>query len=458
MSDGPKLLAPWRWREHCPWLILLQTFSLAISMPILFCGTAGALLTPIGWRLSEVLFIGDVVDDDRLSAAGPVLQPLMNRNAHWPFPADVDGDELDTVRGDALHAWPYFEAVHPTAEAFPQPLPWIMQRLPGNSGTVYWRFVEPFRTMFRAGLNVREFAYLVFGCLWTVAVWAFFGGVITRIAVVRLGREEPMNFKTAVGYVLRKWRSYFAAPFMPLIGIFLIALPLALCGLLMRSDVGAAIIGFIYPVLLLLCGFFMVLLSIGLMFGWPLMWGAISSEQSGDGFEAFSRSFSYTFQRPLHYLFYALVALVFSALCWLVVSVSANAVIQLTGLGLATGSGLDRYFEIENAAGGAAGMAESLFDFGAGLVHSVAVGIMHGLFWCLAAAIYLLLRSNVDHTELDDVYLEDEHLERPMPELAQDSAGVAMAPESDSKQSSSEEPSAKSAADDEPPKPPTVDG
>ena len=75
-------------------------------------------------------------------------------------------------------------------------------------------------------------------------------------------------------------------------------------------------------------------------------------------------------------MFYALVALVFSALCWLVVSVSANAVIQLTGLGLATGSGLDRYFEIENAAGGAAVYARSPLQRHLRDVHTITQHIM----------------------------------------------------------------------------------
>jgi len=37
-----------------------------------------------------------------------------------------------------------------------------------------------------------------------------------------------------------------------------------------------------------------------------------------DSFDALSRSYAYVFQRPLHYLFYALVAAVFGALagCW----------------------------------------------------------------------------------------------------------------------------------------------
>ena len=40
---------------------------------------------------------------------------------------------------------------------------------------------------------------------------------------------------------------------------------------------------------------------------------------------AFSRSYSYTFQRPLHYLFYATVAAFFGGFCWLLVNPSSKS-------------------------------------------------------------------------------------------------------------------------------------
>ncbi len=49
-----------------------------------------------------------------------------------------------------------------------------------------------------------------------------------------------------------------------------------------------------------------------------------------------------------------------------------------------------------------------LMDFGAGLVRSIAAGFGYSLFWCLAAAVYLLLRRDVDETELDEVFVESE--------------------------------------------------
>ena len=69
-----------------------------------------------------------------------------------------------------------------------------------------------------------------------------------------------------------------------------------------------------------LAGLLMALLLLGLLFGWPLMWGTISTEGT-DSFDALSRSYAYLFQRPLHYLFYALVAAI-GWLGWILVRIS----------------------------------------------------------------------------------------------------------------------------------------
>ena len=75
--------------------------------------------------------------------------------------------------------------------------------------------------------------------------------------------------------------------------------------LLMRSDLGLLLAGLVWP-LALVGGLLMGIFMLGLVFGWPLMWGAISTEGT-DSFDALSRSYSYVYQRPYHYLFYSIV-------------------------------------------------------------------------------------------------------------------------------------------------------
>jgi hypothetical protein len=75
------------------------------------------------------------------------------------------------------------------------------------------------------------------------------------------------------------------------------------------------------------------------------------------------------------------------------------------------------------------GIASWLFAIGICLVRSIAAGISFSLFWCVASAIYLLLRYDVDRTEMDEVFLPEEDYGESLPDLPKDEAGVPGAPE-----------------------------
>jgi hypothetical protein len=72
------------------------------------------------------------------------------------------------------------------------------------------------------------------------------------------------------------------------------------------------------------------------------------------------------------------------------------------------------------------------------LVRSIATGFGYGFFWCLTAAIYLLLRRDTDHTEFDEVFVEDEDHKYQLPELTERDAPPA-APENDQAPTTNEE-------------------
>src|SRR5204863_3866138 len=101
------------------------------------------------------------------------------------------------------------------------------------------------------------------------------------------------------------------------LAIVLLAIPIALVGLLLRVSIGfgAAVAG-IGWLFVAIAGIGAMWLFGGLIFGWPLMWPAISAERDGDPFDAFSRSYSYVYGKPLHYFFYVVVAAALGALSW----------------------------------------------------------------------------------------------------------------------------------------------
>ena len=293
--------------------------------------------------------------------------------------------------------------------------------------------VEPFRRLFDPGLSWGRWLLYLTGGLWTLSVWVLFGGAAARIAAVRLGRDERVGLRDAVVFARNKWPSLMAAPLMPLLAITLVALPIWLLGLIMRLDLGVAIAGLGW-VLVVLLGLVMAVFAIGLLFGWPLMWSTIATEGS-DAFDAVSRSYAYTFQRPLHYLAYAALAGVLGVLGWLLVALFCETVLQFIDWGICWGAGVERFEQIRGLTTALAEPKEStpsLLWFGSALirffnacVRSLATAFSHGYFWVAVAGIYLLLRRDADQTETDDVYLEDES-ETPygLPELPPDEAGV----------------------------------
>src|SRR5581483_2134512 len=176
---------------------------------------------------------------------------------------------------------------------------------------------EPLARFFQLELTLGEAAFYAFGFLWTLAVWAFPGGMITRRAIVQLATDAAPALQPTASFTGRRWLWYFLAPLYPILGILLLAIPIVLLGLLLRisTDFGAAVAGLTW-LFVAIAGIGAMWLFGGLIFGWPLMWPAISAERDGDPFDAFSRSYSYVYSKPLHYFFYVVIAAAFGALCW----------------------------------------------------------------------------------------------------------------------------------------------
>jgi hypothetical protein len=400
------------WQEVFPWLLLVRSFRTATSTWNLLLGSAGVLATIFGWWLLAKAF------------GGTEEQPL----AVW-----IDAYQSCPWRDRDPVLGPPAVATLPVPEAWEQGPP-RLGRFPTNPFIGPWRQLRaPFMSLFNEGLTFTGLAFLLLACLWGAAVWALFGGAITRRAALALGREENLGLRPALGYARSKWGSYFASPLLPLLGVAMAAFPVWVLGLLMRLDIGVLLAGVLWP-LALLAGFLMALLLLALLFGWPLMWPTISAEGT-DSFDALSRAWSYVYHRPLHYLFYAVVVAVLGGLGWYFVVYFAEWIIYLPKWAMSWSAGADRLAVLlrvpgEEEPGTLGAWGWNLIDFWEGCVRLVALGFAYSYFWTASTAIYLLLRRDDDGTELDDI-----HVDRPtpaygLPPLAKDAAGVpVVAPE-----------------------------
>jgi hypothetical protein len=266
--------------------------------------------------------------------------------------------------------------------------------------------------------------------IWAAVVWAFFGGAITRIAAVQIAREEKISLKESVQFASSKLLSYGGAPVIPLAFIAIFWILCAAGGLISWipkvGDLFAGILWF----LPLIAGFVMALILVGWAVGWPLMFATISVEGS-DSFDALSRSFAYAFQRPWHYLFYALLALIFGSICTFFVLLFADLIVYLSQWAVQWGGGeslsemlqqLFYYAPIGWRPGSQVQEPSGITRFAAicaafwlYLVFLMVIGFVYSYFWSASTIIYYLLRRDVDNTEMQEVYLEGEEEDEGLP-------------------------------------------
>jgi len=384
------------WMEIFQWLNIVRIFRMSIAPKVLLLGAAGVLLTSLGWW-----FTGTCFGVDR--PATEWLEPF--QKCPWKAVTEVIGDQpslpgdWDWPRGTNLES--HWSPGNPVSG------PWELLNAPMVQGLSH------------AGVSVRESLAILLSGVLAVAVWAFFGLAICRIVAVWWAAGERVGLVESLLFAGRKWLSCMAAPLLPVAGILLLALGVAALGLLIRL-LGLWIGGLLWPFALAAAAL-AALLLLGLLFGWPLMWATIGIEGT-DGFDAISRSYAYTFQRPLHYLCYAFAAGFVGWLGWLLVKNFAAGVVWLGYWSASFGCSEE---QLKTLLGDGGGFGAGLTHFWAGCVKLLGVGYLFGYFFSASAAVYFLLRRDVDNTPMDEIYLEStEEPEAAMPSIATDAAGA----------------------------------
>ena len=403
MADDRGALREIAWLELFPWLSLVRAVRLAFAPRMLLLAALGLVAMGLGWRAIGTMF------------STMPTQP-------WPWAATVIGPPApvnELPQSLASHRPPgsVDELLHPLLS-------------PGL--TAADKLTEPFRQLFQPTTGAWPFVYWLLCALWSLAVWAAIGGALTRIAALALARESRLGFLGGLRFGVAKWPAYFFAPLVPLAGGIVLILLGLVYGLLMKLNFVALLLSLGWPIMLL-ASLGVAIVLLGLLFGWALMWPTVSSEGT-DAFDAISRSYSYTFQRPLHYLFYGLVA---AALGWLAAAVVfwvAEETVVLAGWAVSWGAGADRAASLLIAAAPKPGeepawllsSAHNVLAFWTGCVGLVATAFLYSYFWSAATAIYFLLRQNVDGTERDEVAVEEEAEAEQfgLPPLAADESGV----------------------------------
>lgn len=411
-------------RRLFPWTEIFRAFQIALDPSKMLLATAAALALWLGWAALGVVF--------------------GQESSYGTWPANVDRgknpfDVVTLLKEDLFTKGFWLGSEH---------------HAPPIQLEVFKNFFGPVVDLVRAGPGEAKWWYSLFGLLYTLAVWAIFGGAITRIAAVQIARREKIGLADALRFSQRKFASYFSAPLIPLAGIAGLAFLLLLGGLLLHVPIfGDLLVGLLF-VKALIAGFIMAMLVIGYV-GWPLMYATVSTEGT-DSFDALSRCYAYVYQRPWHYVLYSLMALVYGVIAVFLTVFIASFAVHLVRWGLDLvpglswrGNALNALFvyapvsyhwrEMLTQQATVEGVRELagqmvwyqtlgalLVGLWLNVLFLILIGFGYSFFWSAGTVIYFLLRKITDDTELDEVYLEDEENNMAFTAPAAESGTLAM--------------------------------
>ena len=284
------------------------------------------------------------------------------------------------------------------------------------------------------------FAVVGFGLL---AIWSLVGGAITRIAALDYARDESVQLVDALKFARKKFWSYFWSPLVPVIGVIFFALCNVIGGLIGRIPVlGEITVALGFP-LALISGLLIVFVGVIGALGLCFMFPTISAEGS-DAFDAMSRAYSYVISRPKQFILYCIINTSYGLLCLALVAFVAWLMIKLSfctvGLGMGQKFSAVQSFISQKSTIACLGFCtEHLpeaktttvcldhwsLKFLAGMLIiyvtliKLAVWSFVITYWLSAKTIiYLLLRKEIDSTDVTDVYIEEITQEEKKPEIS----------------------------------------
>lgn len=417
MPDPETKVREVAWNELFAWLMLVRSIRIALMARVIVLGAVGLIATALGWWLIGQVFSSS---DDPVIARWCAVSPWIWEHSpeFWIATSAHSADDvLASARDHLLEA----------------PL------------SVWLYFTKPFIDLFRAELTATGFVFLLLCGIWELLVWGLVGGAVTRIAALKFTRDEAPGLVAAVMHAARKLPSYSLPPLVALAGAAVFAIQLAVLGLVMRLDILALVAGILWPFVLLL-GLLMAILLLGALVGWPLMWATVSVEGT-DAFDALSRSYAYTYHRPLRLLGYVLFAALLAIVSMFVVKVFAVSAIALGdwsvhwGLDDPTMAAVVSTDDKDDATSAPTiapptpfvpgdnqgppittdttpetekprelgtlltGTRRTIY-FWKSLVAALAAGYQAGFLWVSAVGVYLLLRRAIDGVQLNEVYID----------------------------------------------------
>jgi len=138
------------------------------------------------------------------------------------------------------------------------------------------------------------------GGAWALGVWGFFGQAIHRITSLRIARDEGMSLAAGIGFSIRNFVTIALCPLIVAVAIGVFYGCNALAGALVSIPVVGGLLAVVFVPLAMIATLLILLIAIGGAVGLPLVGAAAAWERNGS-LDAISRAFSYVFARPLQF-------------------------------------------------------------------------------------------------------------------------------------------------------------
>jgi len=394
-ENGDSVIRRVDWQQVCPAILLPRAFRFALGVRVLIFALVGVLLTLLlsGYFVSKTARQMKELKGT-VKTVSPIIQPdssffVLNSPYYWAetcghifLPAYYSGFTLGAIPNQGTPDHWSIQGQHVASSNDPKRSKLTKQIVvPSDIPHCWTQFTAAGYKVFfppNGSFSSPAFWNQLIWFLLLLVIWGTIGGAITRMIALQFAADRRESLPQLFNFVRKKFLSYLGAIVLPMFGIFFALLPVWILHWLFGMFVvdGAlygTITGWILFVLAFPFALIAVLITLGLAFGWPLMFAAVSAEGS-DAFDAVSRAFSYVYQRPVQFVFYHL----------------CNWVIYIFAVGLA-------YFvfcETVRQTGIAPNNLLLIFD-----------AFIFAYFWSSSTVIYFLLRRSCDATPLDEVYI-----------------------------------------------------
>jgi hypothetical protein len=253
----------------------------------------------------------------------------------------------------------------------------------------------------------------IVGVILGLLIIAVAGGAICRMAACEFSLGLSVGWPQGLGFAIGRLGTLVAALLGPLVVVWVIALLIALGGLIFRVPYLNVAGGLLYGIALVLA-FLGSLVMIAFLVGKPLLIPAVACE-GADAIDSIQRAYAYVYGRPLRLAWYAAVLVLQAIIVIFIARTIAWCLTQFTGHAagsLAGEAGNNLLMALDSpdtetaqkfGSGGAA--AVSLLRLWMIVVWGLVAAYALSFYFCASTLLYLALRRVSDGQDMHELWL-----------------------------------------------------